>query len=72
MPVDKEQSSLPLQIPAADELDSDSDSDYIEKPPGEAGRLGRGRYTLCDSVTWTDRKYAKVKVMAFTYSSDPS
>ena len=62
VPADKEQTSLPVQIPAADELGSDSDSDHIEKPPGEAGRPGRGGYTLRASVTWADRTYTKVKV----------
>ena len=61
-PADKEQTSLPVQIPAADELDSASNSDHIEKPPGEVGRPGRGGYTLRASVTWTDRTYARVKV----------
>ena len=55
--------SATRSFPNVDESDSSNDdSDYIDKPPGEAGRPECGGYTLRNSVTWTDRKYAKVKV----------
>ncbi len=51
----------PLFLP--DVHESDSESDYIKKPPGEAGRPGRGGYSLRTSLAaWSNRTYAKVKV----------
>ena len=55
-------SSIPIPVAAADEPDSDSDPNQIDKPPGEAGRPGRGGYTLRGSVNWSDKTYARVKV----------
>ena len=51
----------PLFLP--DVHESDSESDYIKKPPGEAGRPGCGGYSLHTSLAaWSNKTYAKVKV----------
>ena len=44
--------------------DSSTDSDVakIPKPPGEAGRPGRGRYTLEEALDWNPKMYKKLKV----------
>jgi hypothetical protein len=49
----------------ASESDSDSaaSDDYlIPKPDGEAGRPGRGGYSLEQTLRWEHKKYSKVKV----------
>lgn len=63
--VNKEQVSSSIQSP---DMDSDSDSNHIDKPPGEAGRPGRGGYKLRDSVKWSDKTYSKVKVVCDSHS----
>ncbi|KAJ3759353.1 hypothetical protein EV360DRAFT_69584 [Lentinula raphanica] len=54
----KKNSNIPLF------LDSDSDSeddDKIPKPVGEAGRPGRGGYSLQAALSWPEERYGKVK-----------
>lgn len=55
--------------------DSDSSSDSgsadvkIPKPPGEAGRPGRGGYTLEEALDWNSKTFKKLKVRSpFHYS----
>jgi len=45
--------------------DTDSESDLIAKPDGEAGRPGRGGYNLEEALKWEHKKYLKVKVSDF-------
>ncbi|KAJ3781038.1 hypothetical protein GGU10DRAFT_336699 [Lentinula aff. detonsa] len=48
--------------PPALVFEDDSDDDFlIPKPPGEAGRPGRGGYSLFDILSWPKKKYDKVK-----------
>lgn len=48
-----------------DELESEDESDdgkLIPKPPGEAGRPGRGGYLIADKVKWDQKLYNKIEV----------
>lgn len=53
--------STPLFYPSDDDSDSEM-GDQIPKPHGEAGRPGRGGYTLRTAVTWSDKRYDRIKV----------
>lgn len=42
--------------------DSDTESELILKPDGEAGRPGRGGYNLEEALKWDHKKYLRIKV----------
>lgn len=42
--------------------ESDSEDGLIAKPPGEAGRPGRGGYNLEIELAWDSKKFHKLKV----------
>jgi hypothetical protein len=44
------------------ESDDSSDGEKIPKPPGEAGRPGRGGYNLQVKLGWHPKDYVKVRV----------
>jgi hypothetical protein len=51
-----------------DEFGEEEEEDHkrlkIPKPQGEAGRPGRGGYTLRSKLNWSDTQFAQVKVRA--------
>ncbi|KAJ3740308.1 hypothetical protein EV360DRAFT_90432 [Lentinula raphanica] len=56
----KETAPKPPLFLESDSDDSDDD-DKIPKPTGEAGRPGRGGYSLRAALKWSDEKHGKVK-----------
>ncbi|KAJ3507462.1 hypothetical protein NLJ89_g6293 [Agrocybe chaxingu] len=52
-----DEDDLELDPDLTEEDDGTEDSDLIPKPPGEAGRPGRGGYALKEVLGWDERQY---------------
>jgi hypothetical protein len=55
--------TIPSSSPDASSGNPDLDPDvFIQKPEGEAGRPGRGRYNLEVAVGWSSKEYNQLRV----------